>query len=258
MDENQYNFDLRDALERYAHGELSATEIDALTHRVHRDPELRSAWTEFQISRYIDGELTRTDVAELTERIENDPLLQEAVGEYEALEAELVGLADDVPEFDYVVQREEILAAVDRRRFRRMTRVQRWVLRPALVTVAAAAVFMLVFGVYLMLRPTAPVPSEEFRVVVLPGVAIPPVAGRVEVNLLPGDAGRAKKIRGGSVVAVAGAPGPEPLARGMSMYMMLASGMGYPSRDMAMDFESTLATLCSTEPYVQNIQNVQR
>ncbi|MBN1556407.1 MAG: hypothetical protein JXA11_16825 [Phycisphaerae bacterium] len=226
MIEQPDNFDLSDALGRYARGELGAAQIEELTRRVNSDPDLRSAWCEYQISRYIDGELTAEEVTDLTTRVQEDPELVSAMEEYKTLDAELSKLADDVPEFDFVMQREEILQSVERRNLRHRQRMQQWVLRPALATLAAAAVFVLAVGVYLMVRTEAPAPPEEFRVSLVPPAPAPTGEGPVRVAVLPGKVEIVKSS--GSVVALAGAPSAETLARGVSTYMMFACCAGMP------------------------------
>ncbi|MBN1942915.1 MAG: hypothetical protein JW849_06435 [Phycisphaerae bacterium] len=227
MNERLDHFDPLDILGRYARGELSAAQIESLTRRVNDDPELRLAWTEYQISRYIDGELTPEETAELTTRLQGDPELAEALETYQTLNAELAKLADDVPEFDFPAQREEILTAVEHRQARRRQRAQRWILRPTLVTLAAAATFVLALGVYLMVRTEAPPPAEEFRVSILPPAPTPPVTGRVEVTILQSRTD-SPPSPAGSVVALAGPTTGESLAQGMSSYMMLACCAGMP------------------------------
>lgn len=231
MTKQPEHFDLPDALGRYARGELGAAQIEELTRRVNGDPELRSAWCEYQISRYIDGELTPREIADLTTRVQEDPVLIEAMNEYKALDAELAGLADDVPEFDFFTQREEILSAIERRKAGRRLRVQRWVLRPALATLAAAAVFVLAFGVYLMVRSPKPSPIETFQITVLPPAQAPAGTGDVEVSVLPGS-DETLASRGGSVVAVAGGQPAPAVAQGMSSYMMLACCAGMPPQTL--------------------------
>lgn len=224
-------FDLSDALGRYARGELGAAQIEELTRRVNDDPELRSAWCEYQISRYIDGELTQQEVADLTTRVQEDPALTAAMDEYKALDAELAGLADDVPEIDFIGQREDIISTIERRRIERRARMQRWVLRPALATLAAAAMVLLAFGVFLMVKSQAPKPGETFRVVVLPPEQRPAVTGKVEVKVLPGTADEITSS-GGSVVAVTGGEGSPTVAQGMSSYMMFACCAGMPPQPL--------------------------
>jgi anti-sigma factor RsiW len=227
MIEQPEYFDLSGALGRYARGELSATQIDELTRRVNDDPELRSAWTEYQISRYIDGELSTEEIESLTTTVQEDPELTAAMAEYKALDEKLSNLTDDVPEFDFVAQRQGIRTAIEARQTKRGQRFHRWLLRPALAALAAAAVFVLALGVYLMIQSQKPTPQGQFQVSVVPPAEAPAVSGEVQVSVRPGESTDEAKSSG-SVVAMTGGPTPPTMAQGVSNYMMFACCAGMP------------------------------
>ncbi|MCD4823329.1 MAG: hypothetical protein K8S55_01875, partial [Phycisphaerae bacterium] len=186
----QDNENLDVQFSRYARGELTDEQVEALARRVGSDPDLAGAMDEYLLSLKLDGQLTQAAADKLAGRLEAESAMQEAMAGYQSLDTHLTAMGEQLPDMDFDRQRAEILAAVADRMPHRPSRVVRYALRPALAFCASAAAIVLCISVYVMFqgKPTVSpgVPGDPFEV------------GRVEVAVLPVEA----DVAGPAVVQV--------------------------------------------------------
>ena len=119
------------------------------------------------LCRYLDGDLSRREQAKLEARLADEPALREELRLYASLDGHLPDLAGEAPAgVDYVRQRADIMAAVEREALLAAA-PRRLLFRPAALgaLAAAAAVLMIVSAGLLYLlatpgaRPTVYVPQ---------------------------------------------------------------------------------------------------
>jgi anti-sigma factor RsiW len=122
---------------------------------------------EFRICRYIDGEMTDAETAAFEAQADQDAELRLDIERYRRLEDALGAVGDEPAPVDETAQRTAILSALQQQQQRRPSRVQRLVLKPALAGLAAAAMFLLALGTYLVVvgsgvqEPGKPTPSGD-------------------------------------------------------------------------------------------------
>lgn len=134
----------------------------------HDDPE-------FLLSQYLDGQLDARDEARMKRRLEEDPRLQEELRAYSALEERLGSLAEEeIDGVDYDLQRQSIMAALERRALLEGHGRGNLVLRPVFRVTAAAAALAIAIGAGLWIysrqaTPVAPAaPAQQVAMEVLP------------------------------------------------------------------------------------------
>ena len=139
---------------------------------------------EFLISQYVDGLLDSRSACELERRLESDPDLRELSRRYIALRNVLK--ADDgdaLAEIDYQSQREEIMAAVQRRALVEGPPARRVAPRPVFGALAAAAAILLVASVGLLLYTAGPSHAPKATVAIRSMPTAPTGPGQVEVSV---------------------------------------------------------------------------
>lgn len=185
--------------------------------------------TEFELTQYLDGQLKGARKRRLQRRLDQDPLLRQELARFGALEGNLAELGQvEFPEADCRLQREQIIASLERRSLlgrpaRRLT-----ILRPSFVFSAATAAAAIVAAVMLWPAFTSsestggaakvelavnvvlpePPSSEVESVIVfrqLPQEELPP---RVEQVLMQGES----EVPSGTIVVSAGGTSPEGAA----------------------------------------------
>jgi hypothetical protein len=125
---------------------------------------------------------------------------------------------------------------------RRAGRRYRWILWPTLSGVAAAAVFVLAFSVYLIFQPTVPETPHAYMQILPAGSTF---AGMGEARMVArrmetGFSSAGEPSRGSIVALVGWSP---PKAENMNLYMMMAS-IANPSDAWAMRLATDKLALC--------------
>ena len=145
---------------------------------------------EFLIGQYVDGLLAPGQAADLRRKLEADPALREKLRLYKSLQGLLK--ADDrqvLSGIDYDGQREEIMAAIQRRALIGGRPWRPVVLRPVFRLLAAAAAALLVASAGLLVYRTGPWARPEASVA-LRNVAVSPAeAGEFEISMRRVDPG---------------------------------------------------------------------
>ncbi len=111
------------------------------------DPEAR-------ICRYLDGEMSTEEASAFESELTRDAELQASLEAYRRLDAGLAQLTAEASA-RYDAQREAIMEAVMNPRRRQRQWRERWLLKPALAGLAAAAMFLLALGGYRLLSEPA-------------------------------------------------------------------------------------------------------
>lgn len=119
-------------------------------HIYHENPHDSDA----RICRYLDGEMTAEQVAAFESELAQDAELREALEVYRRLGAELDELAEEASA-RYDAQCANIMRALAGRSRRGAAWRERWILKPALAGLAAAAMFFLALGGYRLLNESA-------------------------------------------------------------------------------------------------------
>jgi len=140
---------------------------------------------ELLISQYVDGLLDKARADELERKLKTDPALGEQLRLYESLQALLKADGGEaLSGIDYDAQREEIMAAVQRKALVEGVLARRVILRPVFGVLAAAAAVLLVASVGLLVYRAGPGAGPELSVAVRSAaVSRPAEAGQLEVSI---------------------------------------------------------------------------
>lgn len=126
---------------------------------------------EFQLSQYLDGQLPPAEAARLQQRLAEDSNLRDELRLYQSLERRLDALAADGPsEIDFRAQRQNILAALERKSLLTVRR-RPLVFRPVFITsfasaIAAAVLLLWGLGPLLTHATHAPAPQSAAQITV--------------------------------------------------------------------------------------------
>ena len=145
---------------------------------------------EFLITQYVDGLLDPSRAAELERKLEADPALREQLRLYESLQGLL--MADDrkaLSGIDYDGQREEVIAAVQRRALAERLPSRPVILRPMFRVLAAAAAVLVVASVGLLVNRAGPRAEPEVSVAMRSAAVSPAGRGELEVSMRRVDPG---------------------------------------------------------------------
>ena len=145
---------------------------------------------EFLITQYVDGLLDPSRAAELERKLEADPALREQLRLYESLQGLL--MADDrkaLSGIDYDGQREEVIAAVQRRALAERLPSRPVILRPMFRVLAAAAAVLVVASVGLLVYRAGPRAEPEVSVAMRSAAVSPAGRGELEVSMRRVDPG---------------------------------------------------------------------
>jgi hypothetical protein len=139
---------------------------------------------EFLLCQYLDGQLGRRERLELEQRLKSDESLGEELRRYVALDGYLVDLGqEEIDGVDYALQREEIVAAVERQALLPPARRRPLLLRPVFATlVAAASILVVVSAAMFLFAPDQP-PESVVSMKILPAAPAPTGAAVVSVKM---------------------------------------------------------------------------
>lgn len=181
---------------------------------------------EFELCQYLDGQLGWLARKRMEKRLAQDENLRLELQKYVSLDAHLASLGEaELDGLDYTVQREDILASLERRNLLSQRR-RLVVLRPVFMGGAAAlaASLAVAFGVWFMARPASPAanPSEVSVALVSPAAApagesqVEMVCQRMdpgEIRLTPPEDLLSPDLPPGTVLVAAGRPSPRDVTQ---------------------------------------------
>ena len=182
---------------------------------------------EFELCQYLDGQLGWLARRRLEKRLAQDGNLRLELQKYASLDEHLASLGDaEIDGLDYSVQREDILASLERRNLLSQRR-RIVVLRPVFMGgfAAVAASVAVAFGIWFMVKAKAPVVANQsvVEVALAPPARSPAGESQVEmvcqrmdlgeIRLAPPEDLLSPDLPRGTVLVAAGRPSGRQLTQ---------------------------------------------
>lgn len=111
---------------------------------------------EFQITQYLDGLLDKEESAQLEAQLQADPELRKVFNDYQALHVNLESLAEDLPEMNFGLQRQQIMSQIALKTQAMPVKLTRRIFKPVFALAAVAAIVLIAFGVLMVARNKLP------------------------------------------------------------------------------------------------------